>query len=63
MTCVLTFIVSSFLCGIAPSLPMLVFFRVLQGTGGGGLQPVSQAILVESYVMTRRSYSLISALS
>jgi MFS transporter, DHA2 family, multidrug resistance protein len=47
--CVLTFIVSSFLCGIAPSLPLLVFFRVLQGAGGGGLQPVSQAILVESF--------------
>jgi len=49
MFCVGTFIVSSFLCGIAPSLPLLVFFRVLQGAGGGGLQPVSQAILVESF--------------
>jgi len=49
MACVATFIVSSFLCGVAPSLTLLVFFRVLQGAGGGGLQPVSQAILVESF--------------
>jgi len=49
MACVITFIMSSFLCGIAPSLPLLVFFRILQGAGGGGLQPVSQAILVESF--------------
>ncbi|MGB7438137.1 MAG: MFS transporter, partial [Candidatus Acidiferrum sp.] len=47
MSCVVIFIVSSFLCGMATSLPLLVFFRVLQGAGGGGLQPVSQAILVE----------------
>lgn len=49
MTCVLIFTASSFLCGLAPSLGMLVFFRVLQGMGGGGLQPISQAILVESF--------------
>jgi len=49
MACVVVFIVSSLLCGFAPSLPLLVFFRVLQGAGGGGLQPVSQAILVESF--------------
>ena len=49
MGCVTIFTLSSLLCGIAPSLSMLVFFRVLQGAGGGGLQPVSQAILVESF--------------
>ena len=49
MVCVTIFTVSSLLCGLAPSLGMLVFFRVLQGAGGGGLQPVSQAILVESF--------------
>src|SRR5207302_4411341 len=38
MTCVVLFTVSSFLCGFAPSLGMLVFFRVLQGLGGGGLE-------------------------
>jgi DHA2 family multidrug resistance protein len=49
MFCVALFTVSSFLCGLAPSLGMLVFFRILQGAGGGALQPVSQAILVESF--------------
>jgi MFS transporter, DHA2 family, multidrug resistance protein len=49
MTCVAVFTISSFLCGLAPSLGSLVFMRVLQGAGGGGLQPISQAILVESF--------------
>jgi DHA2 family multidrug resistance protein len=49
MICVGLFTVSSFLCGLAPSLGMLVFFRVLQGVGGGALQPMSQAILVETF--------------
>ncbi len=43
MICVAIFTISSFLCGIAPSLGWLIFFRVLQGIGGGALQPVSQA--------------------
>src|SRR6476661_5952802 len=42
MACVALFAISSFLCGIAPSLGMLVFFRVLQGLGGGGLAPSEQ---------------------
>src|ERR1700747_415431 len=49
MTCVALFTVSSFLCGLAPSLGMLIFFRVLQGIGGGGLAPVEQAILVDTF--------------
>ncbi|HUJ20594.1 MAG TPA: DHA2 family efflux MFS transporter permease subunit [Bryobacteraceae bacterium] len=49
MTCVLLFTLSSMMCGFAPSLGLLVFFRVLQGLGGGALQPISQAILVESF--------------
>lgn len=49
MGCVFLFTASSFLCGSATSLGQLIFFRVLQGLGGGGLQPVSQAILVESF--------------
>jgi DHA2 family multidrug resistance protein len=58
MFCVATFIVSSFLCGIAPSLPLLVLFRVLQGAGGGGLQPVSQAILVESFPRKKQGMAM-----
>src|SRR6202158_4094364 len=45
MSCVALFTVSSLLCGFAPSLTALIFFRVLQGAGGGGLQPSEQAIL------------------
>ncbi len=47
--CTAMFTISSLLCGLAPSLPLLVFFRVLQGAGGGGLQPSAQAILVDSF--------------
>jgi DHA2 family multidrug resistance protein len=46
---VVIFTVSSFLCGSATSLGALVFFRILQGIGGGGLQPLSQAILLEAF--------------
>jgi len=43
------FTISSFLCGIAPNLPILILFRVIQGATGGGLQPLSQAILMETF--------------
>ena len=49
MSCVALFTVSSFLCGLAPSLGMLVLFRILQGVGGGGLQPSEQAILNDTF--------------
>ncbi len=49
MTCVALFTVSSFLCGIAPSLGLLLFFRVLQGAGGGGLAPSEQSILADTF--------------
>ncbi len=49
MMCVALFAGTSFLCGVAPSLGMLIFFRVLQGIGGGGLAPVEQAILVDTF--------------
>jgi len=49
MICVVLFTISSFLCGFAPSLGLLVVFRTLQGIGGGAMQPISQAILVESF--------------
>jgi MFS transporter, DHA2 family, multidrug resistance protein len=49
MASVTLFTISSFLCGSATSLGALVFFRILQGIGGGGLQPLSQAILLEAF--------------
>ncbi len=49
MSCVALFAASSFLCGLAPTLGMLVFFRVLQGIGGGGLQPSEQSILADTF--------------
>src|SRR5215470_10413886 len=55
MVCVLLFTVSSLLCGFAPSLGLLVFFRVMQGIGGGGLAPVEQAILVDTFPPQKRA--------
>jgi len=49
MVCVGIFTASSFLCGMATSLPMLLAMRVLQGAGGGALQPIAQSILLESF--------------
>src|SRR6202521_6425192 len=43
LLCITIFTAASFLCGIAPTLPILLFARVLQGVGGGGLQPMPQA--------------------
>ncbi|MGA2811578.1 MAG: DHA2 family efflux MFS transporter permease subunit [Candidatus Acidiferrum sp.] len=54
MSCVALFTVSSFLCGLAPSLGVLVFFRILQGAGGGGLQPSEQAILNDTFAPAKR---------
>jgi len=54
MSCVALFTVSSFLCGIAPTLGMLIFFRVLQGAGGGGLQPSEQSILADTFSPAQR---------
>ena len=54
MTCLAVFTVSSLLCGFAPSLGMLLFFRVLQGAGGGGLQPMAQAILADTFPPQQR---------
>jgi DHA2 family multidrug resistance protein len=55
MTCVALFTISSFLCGLAPSLGLLIFFRVLQGIGGGGLAPCEQAILVDTFPPQKRA--------
>jgi len=54
MLCVVLFTLSSLLCGLAPSLGLLIFFRVLQGAGGGGLAPVEQAILVDTFPPQKR---------
>ena len=58
MACVALFVASSFLCGIAPSLGLLVFFRILQGVGGGGLAPVEQAILVDTFPGAKRAAAM-----
>ena len=58
MTVVTGFTVSSALCGMAPSLPLLIFFRVLQGTTGGGLQPLSQAVLLEEFSVQERGKAM-----
>ncbi|HEV2486551.1 MAG TPA: DHA2 family efflux MFS transporter permease subunit [Terracidiphilus sp.] len=55
MFCVFLFTGSSMLCGLSTSLPMLVFCRVLQGAGGGGLQPTEQAILADTFKPEQRS--------
>jgi DHA2 family multidrug resistance protein len=54
MSCVAVFTISSFLCGFAPNLGMLIVFRVLQGAGGGGLQPSEQAILADTFAPAKR---------
>jgi DHA2 family multidrug resistance protein len=52
------FTVASFFCGLAPSLPFLIIFRVIQGACGGGLQPLSQAILLESFPAEKRGQAM-----
>src|SRR5215510_4415207 len=54
LSCIAFFTLSSLLCGIAPSLELLLFFRVLQGLGGGGLQPMAQAILADTFPPEQR---------
>src|SRR5712692_5049140 len=54
LLCISLFTVTSLLCGVAPSLSMLVLFRVIQGTGGGGLQPMAQAILADTFPPEKR---------
>jgi MFS transporter, DHA2 family, multidrug resistance protein len=54
MSCVAVFTISSFLCGFAPNLGMLIVFRILQGAGGGGLQPSEQAILADTFAPAKR---------
>jgi DHA2 family multidrug resistance protein len=58
MTCVAIFTVSSLLCGMAPTLGSLVFFRILQGVGGGGLAPSEQAILADTFPPAKRGMAM-----
>ncbi len=54
MGCVALFTISSFMCGLAPNLATLIVCRVLQGAGGGGLQPSEQAILADTFPPAKR---------
>ena len=56
--CVVIFTVASFFCGAAPSLSIILIARILQGAGGGALQPLSQSILLESFPIEKRSQSM-----
>jgi len=58
MVVVTGFTLSSVLCGLAPSLPWLIFLRVMQGTTGGGLQPLSQAVLLEGFPVEERGKAM-----
>ena len=58
LTCVAGFTLTSLLCGLATSLPQLIIFRVLQGLTGGGLQPLAQAILLETFPKERHGHAM-----
>ena len=66
--CITIFTIASFLCGAAPSLPILLLCRVLQGAGGGGMQPMAQAIMADSFEPHKRGqafalYGLVAVLA
>jgi DHA2 family multidrug resistance protein len=58
ITCIIIFTLASALCGAATSLPMLIFARVLQGAGGGALQPIAQSVLLESFPPEKRGQAM-----
>jgi MFS transporter, DHA2 family, multidrug resistance protein len=58
LTCILIFTVSSMLCGAASSLSLLVVARIFQGIGGGALQPIAQAVLLESFPPAKRGIAM-----
>ena len=58
LTCIVVFSISSLLCGAATSLDMLIVARVLQGAGGGALQPLAQSIMLESFPPARRGTAM-----
>lgn len=66
--CITVFTIASFLCGAAPTLPLLLIFRVIQGAGGGGMQPMAQAIMADSFEPHKRGqafalYGLVAVLA
>jgi DHA2 family multidrug resistance protein len=58
MVCVIIFTISSFFCGMATSLPILILARVLQGMGGGALQPIANAVMLESFPPAKRGMAM-----
>src|SRR5271165_6865380 len=58
LTCIVIFTISSFMCGAATSLPMILIARAIQGAGGGALQPLAQAILLESFPPEKRGAAM-----
>jgi DHA2 family multidrug resistance protein len=58
MTCIALFTLASLLCGAAPNLAALIFFRILQGAAGGALIPISQAILMETFPPNQRGMAM-----
>jgi DHA2 family multidrug resistance protein len=58
LTCIVIFTLASAACGAATSLGILIGARVLQGVGGGALQPIAQAILLESFAPARRGRAM-----
>src|SRR6185369_1591234 len=58
MTCIVLFTLASLLCGAAPSLAALIFFRIVQGAAGGALIPTSQAILMETFPPQQRGMAM-----
>ena len=58
LTCVVIFTIASFFCGAAPTLGVILLARVMQGAGGGALQPLSQSILLESFPLAKRSMAM-----
>jgi DHA2 family multidrug resistance protein len=68
VACITIFTIASFLCGAAPTLPLLLLFRVIQGAGGGGMQPMAQAIMADSFEPHKRGqafalYGLVAVLA
>lgn len=58
LACIAIFTLASFACGAAPNLPFLIFASIVQGMGGGALQPISQAVLMESFPPSKRGAAM-----